>query len=305
MVLASNFSNNKVIILHEQTPIFQAARAMCDQNFGYIVVCDQRHRLVGILTDRDLACSSAVISIDRNWLETPILEIMTENPIAIDENSEIKRAADLMEENAIRRLPIVHKVSENIQKCIGVVTLDDLIVSKLIDTDQVVRIISAQLGHSKGQSSKRKGRFHSNSRSEARSEQTVNHFYKHLAKRAGYPIGDSFIQITHFLVGSLVKRIHYQGAANFVAQLPRALQDDLLDLPAGPDRKITQTFLVQSLTSKYGLPQQDAETLLHNFYSSFPELIDPKEIEHVKAQLPPELRELFSNPSNPSQKTAV
>jgi hypothetical protein len=50
-----------------------------------------------------------------------------------------------MEEHGVRRIPIIHRMSENAERCIGVVTLDDLIMSKSVDLQHLTRIVRSQL----------------------------------------------------------------------------------------------------------------------------------------------------------------
>jgi CBS domain-containing protein len=79
-----------------------AARLMRDNDTGDVVVVDDG-RLAGILTDRDLAVRLVAEGID------PFVacsEVFSRDPVTISPDEPLARAAELMAENAIRRLPV-------------------------------------------------------------------------------------------------------------------------------------------------------------------------------------------------------
>jgi len=86
-------------------------------------------RLVGIVTDRDVRqadISSAIVQ-ERRYVEY-ILDriqvggIMTSNPITVSPDTSIREAADLILENKIGGLPVVHD-----GRLVGIITETDLI----------------------------------------------------------------------------------------------------------------------------------------------------------------------------------
>ncbi|MGI6384518.1 MAG: CBS domain-containing protein [bacterium] len=81
----------------------KAAALMKDGKVGCLVVTGSA-RAIGILTDRDLA----VRALAQDWLprEHSVSEVMTANPITINQDSDIMEAARLIGRNRIRRLPV-------------------------------------------------------------------------------------------------------------------------------------------------------------------------------------------------------
>lgn len=270
---------------------------MCDKNVGCVLVADVRGDLVGIVTDRDLACSMATAV---EGVETPLSEIMTPRPVSIEVSADIEHVIHIMEESGIRRMPVVEPSPGGGNRCIGIVTLDDLVAAKMIDYDHLTRVIRAQI--------RRKWLKHywkstdvlTESRSEAHMEQTLNRFYKTISERVEIP-AESLVQVTQFLLGCLIRRLHYTGAAKFVAQLPKGLQEELLDLPAGPDRGVDRSFMHQELTSRFGFSEKTAHVVIERFFLALIDVVNREEMENVMAQLPEEFRVLFRKGS-PSAK---
>lgn len=124
--------------------------------------------------------------------------------------------------------------------------------------------------------------------------QTLNHFYNKILERV--PLSyDVLVPVTHFLLGCLIRRIQCTAAANFIAQLPKAMQDELLSLPAGPDRSITPQSMIESLSTRFNFSQQLAGGMVENFFRTLKDLVDPKEIDNVLSQLPEDFRALFGS----------
>jgi CBS domain-containing protein len=85
----------------------RAARLMKTADVGSIpVVDDERNRkLVGIVTDRDLAMS--IVAEGKDPKKVRIRDVMTPDPVACREGDDVDEALDLMAENQVRRIPIV------------------------------------------------------------------------------------------------------------------------------------------------------------------------------------------------------
>lgn len=80
------------------------ARLMADSNCGEIPIC-QGGKVVGILTDRDLACRA--IAGGRNPAQTKAKDIMTMLPVTVFANDPLQNAIEVMEQESIRRVPVV------------------------------------------------------------------------------------------------------------------------------------------------------------------------------------------------------
>ena len=99
-----------------------AARTMKVNDVGSLpVVTDQQsRRLEGIVTDRDLCCRALADGKDPG--ATPVEEAMTRNPITCRPEDDVDTCAKIMQENQVRRVPVVADDGS----CIGVVAQADL-----------------------------------------------------------------------------------------------------------------------------------------------------------------------------------
>ena len=84
-----------------------AAQLMEDEDVGSIpVVADQKtKRLMGIVTDRDLALK--VVAQRRSIPSVTVEEVMSRNPVTCHADDDLQKAIDAMERNQVRRIPVV------------------------------------------------------------------------------------------------------------------------------------------------------------------------------------------------------
>ena len=109
-------------------PVVAAARLMRQYNIGAVPVCDEKGKLRGMITDRDIAVRC--IALDKNAAETRIADIMTRGAITIDERAHVSEAARLMAEAQIRRLPVCRN-----GELVGMLSLGDLARNSDCDTE--------------------------------------------------------------------------------------------------------------------------------------------------------------------------
>lgn len=84
-------------------------------------VCDN-DRLVGSITDRDITVRAIANDLDPR--ATTVRSIMTREVVYCYDNQDTKEAARLMEENQIRRLPVLSQS----KRLVGILSLGDLAV---------------------------------------------------------------------------------------------------------------------------------------------------------------------------------
>ncbi len=114
-----------------------AAVRMGSLGVGCLVVVDDAHRPVGMVTDRDLALGAIRRRIDAD--ATPLSAVMHVPVITVTSGAPIWIAIRFMRKNALRRIPVV---DEETGKLAGLVTCDDmlqLISSELSAVATVVR----------------------------------------------------------------------------------------------------------------------------------------------------------------------
>ena len=291
-----HFIHRKVVVLRHDTHAQEAARAMRENQIGCVLVSDSKGGISGIVTDRDFACRLAA---DFQLTNIPISKIMTHDPVWAEAGSTVYDVIRLMQEHGVRRVPIFSMEESSgdqpaNRKLVGIVTLDDLIASKLITPHQLSRIVQRQVGRRlMGIFGRASGTTPSSqARSQAHQYQTLTHFYQRAADLTGLP-ADIVPEFSQFLLGAVLRRIPYSGAVHLVAQLPRALHEFLLSLPPGPDRDITPRRIVEEAIFRFEFTEDYAWQVVRGFYSGFDQFLSPRQIDHLTTQLPDEFRALF------------
>jgi CBS domain-containing protein len=99
----------------------EAAQVMKSLDIGVLPVCDEGG-LVGILTDRDVVVR--VVGEKHDPKAVRVGEAMTPNIIYCFEDEDIERAASLLADHHIHRLPVLSRE----RHLVGVVSLGDLAV---------------------------------------------------------------------------------------------------------------------------------------------------------------------------------
>jgi CBS domain-containing protein len=105
-----------------ETSIQEAAVLMRSLDVGSIPVCSARGRVVGVLTDRDLAIRATAAGLDPNT--TPVRDVMTRDVVYCYDDQDVEDAVHLMEGLQIRRLIVLNRQNH----LAGIVSLGDLAV---------------------------------------------------------------------------------------------------------------------------------------------------------------------------------
>jgi CBS domain-containing protein len=99
--------------------IVDAAKLMKGEDSGIAPIVDG-DRLVGVLTDRDIAIR--VVAEGRDPQATKVEEIASQNLVTVDPQQDLDEALRLMAQHQVRRLPVV----EEDGKLVGVVAQKDV-----------------------------------------------------------------------------------------------------------------------------------------------------------------------------------
>jgi CBS domain-containing protein len=100
--------------------LHEAARLMWDRDVGCLPVVDDERRLLGILTDRDIAMSA--FARDQRLGEIPATVAMADQVYSCSAEDPLELAAHMMRERGVRRLPVLDEAG----RVIGILSLDDL-----------------------------------------------------------------------------------------------------------------------------------------------------------------------------------
>ena len=102
--------------------VTKAAELMKSENIGSIPVIEseQTRKLIGIVTDRDLALK--IVSEGRDAKSTNVETVMTRKIVTCLADDDLQKALDAMAEHQLRRIPVVN----NDHKIVGIIAQADV-----------------------------------------------------------------------------------------------------------------------------------------------------------------------------------
>ncbi|MGW0820727.1 CBS domain-containing protein [Streptomyces sp. NPDC002845] len=104
------------------TSVTAVARLMRDQDIGAVLVTEEG-RLRGLVSDRDLVVRAIAAGEDPEY--TTVAQVCSEHLVSVGPDDDLDRAAELMRQHAVRRIPVVDDGHP-----VGVVSLGDLTVER-------------------------------------------------------------------------------------------------------------------------------------------------------------------------------
>ena len=136
---AKEFMTPNPVCCTADTPIREAARLMVEHHIGALPVVTSHHRriLIGIVTDRDLACRG--VAQDKDAHSTVVRDCMSSPVATVTPETSLESCCKVMEADRIRRLPVVNS-SRQIE---GIIAQADISrVAPEHETAELVRDIS-------------------------------------------------------------------------------------------------------------------------------------------------------------------
>lgn len=121
MMTVGQVVKRKAVIVKPDDTIERVARILSRHKVGSAVVVEN-DEIVGVITDRDIL--DKVVARGRDPKTVKVREVMTKNPITIEDDYDISDAIDKMMEKGIRRLLVTR-----LGKPLGFVTAADLLAA--------------------------------------------------------------------------------------------------------------------------------------------------------------------------------
>jgi CBS domain-containing protein len=125
---------NTVYSINPDRSVYDALELLEDKNLGCLVVVENE-KLIGVFTERDYA--RKVVLKGKSSKDTPVRDIMTEQPIVVTPTTSVDICMQLMTEKFIRHLPVV----EN-GRLIGLVSIGDLVRLTISEKDYIIDTLS-------------------------------------------------------------------------------------------------------------------------------------------------------------------
>lgn len=103
------------------TTVYDALKILGEKNIGALPVIEEG-KLLGILSERDYA--RKIILKGKTSHDTPVNEIMTENPFTVEPDDKIEACMTLMSDKHIRHLPVIKDGT-----VLGMISIGDVVTA--------------------------------------------------------------------------------------------------------------------------------------------------------------------------------
>ena len=116
--------------------VYAVAQRMQNADIGALPVVEshKNKKLIGIVTDRDLAVR--VVGASRDATETQVSDIMTPNPVICHPAEDLETTLEVMASHQIRRIPVV----DDLGQVVGIIAQADVAIH-VDNHDKVVQLV--------------------------------------------------------------------------------------------------------------------------------------------------------------------
>jgi CBS domain-containing protein len=122
---AGSVCKRGVITVAPTDDLIAAAHVMREKHVGFLIVSEgpsaRSSRVVGVLTDRDIVVAVLAQEVDARALK--VGDVMTRDPLLIEEGQSIEAVLRHMREAGVRRVPVVDRSGA----LTGVLSIDDVL----------------------------------------------------------------------------------------------------------------------------------------------------------------------------------
>jgi CBS domain-containing protein len=131
---------SQVWSVHPDATLFEALQIMSERNVGALVVLEGEN-LVGVISERDYA--RKIILKGKTSRETRVREVMSENPICVDPDTEVEICMALMTDQRVRHLPVLDR-----GRLVGVISIGDVVKAVLSEKEFLIEQLEKYIrGH--------------------------------------------------------------------------------------------------------------------------------------------------------------
>lgn len=125
-----------VVSVPPETPVFDVASVMAEQNVGSVVVVEE-NKPVGIVTDRDIAVRVTAQGQDPKKVQART--VMTADLLVLPGTSGLYEALEMVRKKGVRRIPVVDEKGV----LTGIITVDDIISLLATELEGIATVLRA------------------------------------------------------------------------------------------------------------------------------------------------------------------
>ncbi|MEF8874668.1 MAG: CBS domain-containing protein [Candidatus Thermoplasmatota archaeon] len=119
-ILVQDVMSKSPVVINENEKVKKAANLMKEADIGSLIVVDEDKDITGIVTEMDIV--KKVVAENLSPDDMSVSEMMSSPVHTIDGDKLVQKAAELMAERDIRRLPVVED-----GEMIGIITENDIL----------------------------------------------------------------------------------------------------------------------------------------------------------------------------------
>ena len=131
-ILASKSGN--VVTIEPTADLATAVKLLAERRIGAVVILGADHRIVGILSERDIV--RALAEHGSTALQGPVGQVMTRDVKTCSEDDTIGELMDRMTTERFRHMPVVQQ-----EKLIGIVSIGDVVKSRVEEIDHEAKAL--------------------------------------------------------------------------------------------------------------------------------------------------------------------
>ncbi len=110
---------SQVFSVTRDTTVLDAIKLLSEKNIGALPVIEDG-KLLGIFSERDYA--RKIILKGKTSIDTPVKEIMTENPFTVEPSQTLEDCMTVMSDRHIRHLPVMKD-----NEVVGMISVSDVV----------------------------------------------------------------------------------------------------------------------------------------------------------------------------------
>ncbi len=116
----ADYMTTRMITMGWKDSVFDAAKRMMDRNISSIAITDEKDKIIGILTERDVV---KVVASGMSPSSISTGSLMSYPVVSIEKGSSVEDAARVMGQKKLRHLLVEDATSQDI---VGIITVTDL-----------------------------------------------------------------------------------------------------------------------------------------------------------------------------------
>ncbi len=126
--------SSKLISIQHDASIVEASRTIAREQVGMLLVVDDQHELIGLLSERDVA--HFLGKQEASALNAPVSAAMSEAWILATPEDSVTHVMQIMTDDRLRHMPVMSR-----GRLVGVISIGDILKSRLAEKDQEAAVL--------------------------------------------------------------------------------------------------------------------------------------------------------------------